>query len=89
MDEAEVERLAELLREIRDGQREQIAIQREHYEIAKTQYDKANAINDRAERIQARSAALIDYSGKLFKVITPVLVILVLAAGWMLFTLRL
>ena len=88
MNEPDVERLAELLREIRDGQREQIAIQREHFQIAKTQYDKANAINERAERIQAKSAALIDSSGKLFKVITPILVILVLAAGWMLFTLR-
>ena len=32
---------------------------------------------------------VLDRSGKVFKVITPVLVILVLAAGWMLFTLRL
>jgi len=89
MDTQDVERLAGLLQEIRDGQREQLAIQRQHFEIAKTQYDKANAINEHAERIQAKTAALIDRSGKVFKVITPVLVILVLAAGWMLFTLRL
>ena len=88
MDTEDVERLAGLLQEIRDGQHEQLAIQRQHFEIAKTQYDKANAINERAERIQDKSAALIDHSGKVFKVITPVLVILVLAAGWMLFSLR-
>jgi hypothetical protein len=88
MDKRDVEQLAGLLQEIRDGQLEQLTIQRNHFEIAKTQYDKANAINERAERIQSKSAALVDYSGKLFKVITPVLVILVLAAAWMLFTLR-
>ena len=88
MDAKDVERLAGLLQEIRDGQREQLAIQREHLQIAKTQYDKANAINERAERIQAKSAALVEGSGKLFKVITPVVVILVIAAGWLLFTIR-
>jgi len=59
---------------------------REHFEIAKTQYDRANSINDRAERIQAKSDALIDRSGKVLKVVIPVLVVLLVAAGWLLFT---
>jgi hypothetical protein len=83
--ERESEVLA-LLQDIRRGQQEQLEIQREHLAIAKTQYDRANAINDRAERIQAKSDALIDRSGKVFKVVVPVLVVLLVAAGWLLFT---
>lgn len=88
MEDKDVDRLTALLQEIRQGQLEQIAIQRKHFEIAKTQYDRANAINDRAERIQAKSDALIDRSGKVFKVVIPILVILIAAAGWLLFTIR-
>jgi hypothetical protein len=85
MDKQDVERLAGLLQEIHQGQREQLSIQREHFELAKTQYDRANAINDRAERIQAKSGALMDRSSQVFKVILPILVVLVAAAGWLLF----
>jgi hypothetical protein len=95
MDKEEVDRLAGLLREIREGQRQQLerqeealSIQREHFEIAKTQYDRANAINDRAERIQAKSAALIDRSGRVFKVVLPMIVILLGVATWMAFCIR-
>jgi hypothetical protein len=87
MDTQELERLAALLQEIRAGQREQLSIQREHLELAKTQYDRANAINDRAERIQAKSGALIDRSSRVFKLVIPILVALVAAAGWLLFRL--
>ena len=85
MDKQDVERLATLLQEIREGQREQLSIQREHFELAKTQYDRANAINDRAERIQAKSDALMDRSGRVFKLVIPILVVLVAAAAWLLF----
>lgn len=88
MDGENVERLAGLLKEIRDGQREQLSIQREHFEIAKTQYDRANAINDRAERIQAKSAALIDRSGRVFKIVIPIVVVLLGVAAWMAFCIR-
>ena len=86
MDKEDVDRLVALLGDIRQGQLEQLAIQREHFEIAKTQYDRANAINDRAERIQAKSDALIERSGRVFKVVVPVLAVLLVAAGWLLFT---
>jgi len=62
-----------------------VSIQREHFELARTQYDRASAINDRAERIQAKSDALMDRSGKVFQFVIPILVVLVAAAGWMLF----
>ncbi|MDH3655353.1 MAG: hypothetical protein OEN21_13860 [Myxococcales bacterium] len=90
MDKNDVDRLAGLLGEIRDGQRQQLerqeealSIQREHFEIAKTQYDRANAINDRAERIQAKSAALIDRSGRVFKVLLPIVAVLLGVAIWL------
>lgn len=88
MDEQNVERLAGLLQEIRDGQREALSIQRQHFELAKTQYDRANAINDRAERIQAKSAALIDLSGRVFKVVIPIIAVLIIVAGWLVFRVR-
>lgn len=85
MDQNEADRLASLLQEIRDAQREQLSLQRQHLELAKTQYDRANAINDRAERIQAKSDALMDRSSRVFKFVLPALVVLVAAAAWMLF----
>jgi len=85
MDKQDVDRLAGLLQELREAQREQLSIQREHFELAKTQYDRANAINDRAERIQAKSDSLIDRSSRIFKLVIPILVLLLAAAGWLLF----
>jgi len=85
MDKQDVDRLAGLLQELREAQREQLSIQREHLELAKTQYDRAKAINDRAERIQAKSDSLIDRSSRIFKLVIPILVLLLAAAGWMLF----
>ena len=89
MDNEEVDRLAALLREIREGQRQQLerqeealSIQRQHFEMAKTQYDRASAINDRAERIQAKSNALIDQSGRVFKVVLPIIAVLLGVAVW-------
>jgi len=95
MDKEDVDRLAGLLGEIRGGQRQQLerqeealTLQRQHFEIAKTQYDRANAINDRAERIQAKSAALIDRSGRVFKIVLPIIVVLLGVAAWMAFCIR-
>ncbi len=86
MESEREDRLVTLLQDIRRGQQEQLEIQREHLEIARTQYDRANAINDRAERIQAKSDALIERSGKVFKVVIPALILLLAGAGWLLFT---
>lgn len=95
MDKGDVDRLADLLQEIRDGQRQQLqrqeealAIQRGHFEMAKTQYDRATAINDRAEQIQAKSAALIDRSGQVFKIVVPIVVVLIIVVGSMAFCIR-
>ena len=47
--------IAGLIREIRDQQREAIALQREHLGMAQQQLARAERINDRAEAIQARA----------------------------------
>lgn len=66
--------LAALLRDIRDQQREQIAmqtqalaLQREHFELAKTQIKRAERLTDRAETLQLRA-------GKASRVVLWVLV---------------
>jgi len=43
-----------LLREIRDNQREALALQREHLQAYQRQLDRVERINDRAEAIQGR-----------------------------------
>ena len=45
----------QLLREIRDQQREALALQREHLGMVQQQLARAERINDRAEAIQGRA----------------------------------
>lgn len=46
---------ASLLREIRDNQREAIALQREHIQAYQRQLERIERINDRAEAMQGRA----------------------------------
>ena len=46
--------VASLLREIRDNQREAIALQREHMALAARQFERAERLQDRAETLQSR-----------------------------------
>ena len=62
--------LTALLREIRDNQREAIALQREHILAYQRQLERIERINDRAEAIQGRA-------GKAMKVIALIAVPLV------------
>jgi predicted nucleic acid-binding Zn-ribbon protein len=48
-----------LLREIRDNQREALAVQREHITLYQRQLDRIERINDRAEAIQGRAAKAV------------------------------
>ena len=45
----------ELLREIRDNQREALQVQREHMQLYQQQLARVERINDRAEDIQRRA----------------------------------
>ena len=62
--------LVELLRDIRDNQREALALQREHIAMYQQQLGRIERINDRAEAIQGRA-------GKAIKVVAWIAVPLV------------
>jgi hypothetical protein len=47
--------IAVLLRDIRDNQREALALQREHIQMYQRQLERIERINDRAEAIQGRA----------------------------------
>jgi len=51
--------IAALLRDIRDNQREAIALQREHMQMYQRQLDRIERINDRAEALQGRAGKAI------------------------------
>ena len=71
-DDAEV---TQLLREIRDQQREAIALQREHLAMVQQQLARVERINDRAEAIQGRAIRAV----KLILLVALPLVFLLLA----------
>lgn len=78
-----------LLREIRDRQHEQVALQaqsielqRAHFALAQSQIERVERINDRAEAIQARADAM----GKLaLWVLVPGLALAIAALLWTIF----
>jgi hypothetical protein len=81
-----------LLREIRDGQRAQLAaqeevlrMQREQFGLAQRQAERAERINDRAEQIQSGSAQLIGVARKALFTVLPILVVLIGYVTWLLF----
>ena len=51
--------IAALLRDIRDNQREAIALQREHMQLYQRQLERIERINDRAEAIQGRASKAV------------------------------
>ncbi|MFZ5662195.1 MAG: hypothetical protein ACOY9B_05650 [Pseudomonadota bacterium] len=66
------------LREIRDQQREQMALQREALALQREQFALARSQLDRAERINARAEALQDRAGRSLRVIALIALPLVL-----------
>ncbi len=56
----------EILREIRDRQKEALELQKEQYEFVKAQYGRAEAIQDKAEGLQDRAT-------KAMKIIMPLI----------------
>jgi len=86
------EQIITLLKEIRDAQQEQLkrqdkalALQQEQYAMVKIQFDRAEKLNDKAEAIQKKSASLIANAGKLFKIIVPILILLIAYLSWQMF----
>jgi uncharacterized membrane protein (DUF106 family) len=83
---------ARLLEEIRDNQKlqlerqaEALAIQKEQFEIFKTQMEQTRRIQDRAEKLQDKSAQIIGSARKVFVVVVPLLILLILYVSWLIF----
>ena len=58
---ADSDELTALLREIRDNQREAMALQREHIAMYQQQLARVERINDRAEASQGRAGKAIKF----------------------------
>ena len=71
--------IAQLLREIRDQQRESLALQREHIAAFKAQVERIERLNDRTESLQGRA-------GKALKALmwfaVPLLALVLLLMAW-------
>jgi len=71
--------IAQLLREIRDQQRESLALQREHIAVYKTQMERIERLNVQAESLQGRAGKAL--KGLLWFAI-PLLVLVLLLMAW-------
>lgn len=92
MTDIDIQRLVSVLEEIRDNQRlqlerqaEALSLQREQYALVQKQQERAERIQDRAEAIQAKSAQLVAGSRKVFAVVLPIIVLLIVYLSWLLF----
>ena len=91
-DEANLDRVIQLLSEIRDNQKTQmlrqaeiLGLQREHLALMQKQSDRAERLQERAEHLQAKSAELVIKSRKALSVIMPVVLLLIVYVSWLLF----
>lgn len=92
MNETENSTTIRLLEEIRNNQKlqlerqaEALAIQKEQFEIFKKQMEQTQRLQDRAEKLQDKSAQIIGGARKVFIVVVPVLILLIIYVSWLLF----
>lgn len=71
--------IAQLLREIRDQQRESLALQREHIAAFKAQVERVERLNERAESLQGRAGRAVK---ALLWVVLPLLALILLLMAW-------
>ena len=74
-----------LLMEIRDIQKQLLALQERTTELVERQYQRAEKLQDRAEAMQEKSEGMVTQGRRFFMVIMPVLVILIGYVSWLLF----
>ena len=82
--------LLNVLDELREGQKQQLEkqtealeIQRANFELVKEQFERANKLQDRAEKMQESGALLMAKAKKSFVVLIPIILVLLLALGWL------
>jgi hypothetical protein len=83
VNEVDGARLERLLVEMRDNQKEALALQREQLRLAQQQFARAERINDRAEQIQAKSAQIIGIARRSLAVVLPIVVVLIAYLSWL------
>ena len=71
--------IASLLREIRDQQRESLALQREHIAAFKAQMERIERLNDRTESLQGRAGKALK---ALLWIVLPLLALVLLLMAW-------
>ena len=71
--------IAQLLREIRDQQRESLALQREHIAAFKAQVERIERLNDRTESLQGRTGKELK---ALLWIVLPLLALVLLLMAW-------
>lgn len=92
MTSEQFEELISLLKDIKANQQQQIErqeralkIQQEQFELVRQQTAKNLEIQDRAERLQEKGNALMEKGRKLFLVVVPIIVLLIIYLSWLLF----
>ena len=71
--------IASLLREIRDQQRESLALQREHIAVYKAQMERIERLNAQAESLQGRAGKALK---ALLWIVLPLLALVLLLMAW-------
>jgi hypothetical protein len=86
------DRVAALLREIRDNQATQLArqaealeLQRRQFELVREQAERAARLQDRAEELQARGFGIMKTARRSLAIVLPVVILLVAYLSWLIF----
>lgn len=89
-DNAETQRVINLLQEITMNQKlqlerqaESLALQKEQFRLVQEQTAKAERLQERAEALQAKSAQIMEKGRRVMAVALPAIAILLLYAGWL------
>jgi hypothetical protein len=95
MNTDEAAKIARLLEELREGQKQQLEHQREALDLQRKQYAvfqeqaaRGERIQQKAELLQDRGAALVRGTRKVVLIIVPIVVALIAYVSWLLFRTR-
>lgn len=91
--ESDRDSLFRLLTEIRDNQSRQLEqlahaleLQERQFSLVREQHERATRIQERAESLQDKSTSMVDRARKVFFIVIPLLLVLLVYATWLLFS---
>ena len=82
-----MERIVELLEEIRDRQADALALQREQLDLVRAQAERAGRLQDRAESLQQTYADTLRRGRAFIFTVIAIIAGLLLYLGWLMFRL--